>query len=90
MDSQTHGGPLDDGFRTKPFIRTRRQPHPPGLWRWEICVEGDALPYQASACIHRSAYDAWEAGRSALEAIIQRRASQRTAKPVMGPFHIQQ
>ncbi|RZA30037.1 MAG: hypothetical protein EOP02_02790 [Proteobacteria bacterium] len=90
MDSYAGNGPLDDGFRTKPFIRTRRQPHPPGLWRWEVCVEGDVLPYQVSACVHRSAHDAWEAGQTALEAITQSRASQRAAESVVEPHHSQQ
>ncbi|MDO9714145.1 hypothetical protein [Paracraurococcus lichenis] len=71
MDRLERTLPFDDGFRAKPFVRTRQQPVPPRLWRWEICTEGGSLPYQSSACVYRSAHDAWEAGQAALGDIFQ-------------------
>jgi hypothetical protein len=68
--------PLDDGFRAKPFVRTRQQPFPPRLWRWEVCTEGDLLLRQSSTCVYRSAHDAWVAGQVALEDVFKRIASQ--------------
>jgi len=76
--------PLDDGFRAKPFVRTRQQPCPPRLWRWEICREGDPLPVQSSACVYRSAHDAWEAAQVALAAVFQGISYQRRAAAALG------
>ena len=81
--------PLDDGFRAKPFVRTRQQPFPPRLWRWEIRTEGDLLLRQSSACVYRSAHDAWVAGQVALEDVFKRIAYQRRANAAVAQLNNQ-
>jgi hypothetical protein len=65
------GAPLDDGFRSRPFVKAKQQLFPPHLWRWEIRAEGDEQPHQTSPYAYRSAHDAWEAGRDPLDRILR-------------------
>ena len=75
--------PLDDGFRTKPFVRVRQRQSPPRLWCWEICMESVHFPLRVSANTYRSAQDAWEAGQAALAQVSQPPASQRGSGMVL-------
>ena len=53
-------------------VRVRYVARPPAPWTWTIHIEGHPEPAYVSPDRHRSAEEAWEAGRTALMRLVQR------------------
>jgi hypothetical protein len=53
-------------------VKVRYVARPPAPWTWTIHIEGHPEPAYVSPDRHRSAEEAWEAGRSALARLVQR------------------
>ena len=53
-------------------VRVRYVARPPAPWTWTIHIEGHPEPAYVSSDRHRSAEEAWVAGRSALTRLVQR------------------